>query len=70
MVGIVIESAEDGNSEQNHIKRFIEFLHFDTDKVKFYKMKGKGNLLNENEPNYKIIKQEIDNKEINRILFI
>ncbi|MEO1928006.1 MAG: hypothetical protein ABGX26_04895 [Nautiliaceae bacterium] len=54
-IGIIIESAEAGKSEQNHIVRILDLKKYENNiyldlrgrKIMFYKMKGKGELLKE-----------------------
>ena len=69
MIAIVIESAKKGKTEENHIKRIISyFCPQIINKIKFYKMAGKGELLKTN--NYKMLIKEIETKEIKQILFL
>jgi hypothetical protein len=63
MIAIVIESAKKGKTEENHIKRIISyFCPQIINKIKFYKMAGKGELLKTN--NYKMLIKEIESREI------
>ena len=68
MIAIVIESAKKGKTEENHIKRIISyFCPQIINKIKFYKMAGKGELLKTN--NYKMLIKEIKTKRKNSINF-
>jgi hypothetical protein len=66
MIAIIIESAQAGKSEQNHIARILELSKIDNNffkdklqrEVVFYKMKGKGELLKIE--NYSAIIQKVD----------
>ncbi|WP_457562088.1 hypothetical protein [Caminibacter pacificus] len=70
-IAIVIESAESGKSEENHIVRILDLQKIENNiysdaqnrKIIFYKMRGKGNLLKEE--NYNGIIQKS-----NKFLFI
>ncbi len=67
MVGIVIESAKSSNSEKNYIKNFLKnWFDIDLDRVRFYQMSGKSELLKKTHPNYKIMAQE----KLKKVLFI
>jgi len=60
----------EGKDDKKYIKKFLNILNIESSDDNFFEMKGKPNFYKTNSIAYRRIKQKVNNKQIEKILFI